>query len=41
MDVEKVRLRAVGLPEGGCGRGKESGNAAAGFVRADSPGGER
>ena len=40
MDVEEVRLRAVGLPEVGGRRVAQRGDAAAGFVRADGPGGE-
>ena len=40
MDVQEVWLRAVGLPVERCEGGEESGDAAAGFVGADCPGGE-
>lgn len=40
VDVEEVGLRAVGLPERGRAGGEEGGDAAAGFVGADGPGGE-
>lgn len=41
MDIEKVRLRPVGLPVGGGGGGQEGRDTTARFVRADGPGGER
>ena len=36
-----MRLGPVRLPEGGGGGGEEGRDAAAGFVRADGPGGQR
>ena len=40
MYVQEVRLRAVALPVLQGGRREQSGDAAAGFVGADGPGGQ-